>query len=67
MNRNEKWDRKWETGTRYKGRDKITKIVLAKEKGRYFVQRGDEGPGVDREEEEKKGGIRFRHKQVREG
>lgn len=37
------------------------KSVLAKERGRYIVKRGDRGPGVYKEEEEK-GGIRFRNK-----
>lgn len=50
MNGKEKWETKWETGTGFKGRERITEILLAKKRGRYFVQRGDEGPGVDREE-----------------
>lgn len=36
MNRKEKWETKWETGTSYKGRERITEILLAKEKGEVF-------------------------------
>lgn len=51
MNGKEKWETKWKTGTSYKGREGITEILLAKKGGGgYFVQGGDEGPGVGREE-----------------
>lgn len=43
------------------------RAVLSKERGRYTVKRGNGGPGVYKEKEEERGGIRFKNKQVREG
>lgn len=50
MNENEKWETKWKTGTSYKGKKGITEILFPKKGGWDFVQGGDEGPGVGREE-----------------
>lgn len=51
-----------------KRREKMTnRAVLAKERWRYIMERGNRGPGVYKEKEEEQGEIRFRNKRVREG
>lgn len=51
-----------------KQRERMTnRAVLARERWRYIVERGNRGPGVYKKKEKEKGGIRFRIKRVREG
>lgn len=58
--------RKWHPDMKSRGR-MTNRTVLAEERGRYIVKRGNGGPGVYKEKQEENGGIRFRNKQAKEG
>lgn len=58
--------RNWHPGMKSRGR-MTNRTVLAEERGRDIVRRGNEGPGGYKEKQIEKGGIRFRNKQAKEG
>lgn len=43
------------------------RAALAQKEGGILQKRGNGGPGIHKEREGENGGIRFRHKRVREG